>query len=39
MRGEYSTEIMDLQQIKFLERASVQLINTATNRALIYLSQ
>jgi hypothetical protein len=37
--GEGSTEIMDLHQIKFLARASAQLTNTATNLALIYLSQ
>jgi hypothetical protein len=34
-----STEIMDLQQIKFLARALAHLVNTATNHALIYLSQ
>jgi hypothetical protein len=34
-----STEIMDSQQIKFLARASAQLTDTATNLALIYLSQ
>jgi hypothetical protein len=37
--GWGSTEIMDLQQIKFIARVLAQLNKTATNRALIYLSK
>ena len=39
MGGGGSTEIVDLQQITFFARALAQLVNTANNRALIYLSQ
>jgi hypothetical protein len=37
--GGGSTELMDLQIIKFISSALAQLFKTETNHALIYLSQ